>query len=447
MTRRRLLSRHHVRIALTISLVGSAAALSHPTAVGQESPNAARSSQVTFTKDVAPILQRSCQNCHRPGAIAPMSLLTYEEARPWARSIKLKVASREMPPWYIDRHVGITEFKGDPSLSDAEVATITAWVDEGALMGNPADMPPPRQFSDLDQWHIGKPDLIIRMPKPYKLRATGPDEFIDVLVDPGFKEDMYVMAVETKPEAQAFRVAHHITTNLIEDEDDPTGLFFNEYALGKNGDVFPRDSGRLIKAGSKINFNLHLHPYGEPVEVQASLGMKLMPKGVVPKYVAFTQHMGDVADLDLPAGEVTRNDGYFRLPKPALISAFQPHMHNRGKAQCMEAIYPDVRADSARPGPARTETLSCVSNYQFGWHITYPYADEVAPLLPAGTIIHITSWHDNTAANKYNPNPKNWVGSGQRTIDEMAFAWVSLTYLDQADFDRRVAARRSASAR
>jgi hypothetical protein len=212
--------------------------------------------------------------------------------------------------------------------------------------------------------------------------------------------------------------------------------------VGKNGDIFPRDSGRLIKAGSKINFNLHLHPYGQPASVQVSLGLKLFPKGAVPKYVAFTQHMGDVADLDLPAGEITRNDGYFRLPKPALISAFQPHMHNRGKAQCMEAIYPDVRADSARPGPAKTETLSCVSNYQFGWHITYPYADEVAPLLPAGTIIHVTSWHDNTAANKYNPNPKNWVGSGQRTIDEMAFAWVSLTYLDEADYQRRVAARK-----
>ena len=436
------------RVALAVALIALAGTPSHLAAArSQDSSSAARTTPVTFTKDVAPIFQRSCQTCHRPGAIAPMALLTYEDARPWARSIKQKVANREMPPWYIDRHVGITELKGDPSLTDAEIATITTWVDAGAPMGNPADMPPPRQFSDLDQWHIGKPDIIIRMPRPYKLRATGPDEFIDVQVDPGFKEDMYVMAVETKPEAQAFRVAHHITTNLIEDEDDPTGLFFNEYALGKNGDIFPRDSGRLIKAGSKINFNLHLHPYGQATDVQASLGLKLFPKGSVPKYVAFTQHMGDVADLDLPAGEVTRSDGYFRLSKPALISAFQPHMHNRGKAQCMEAIYPDVRADSARPGPARTETLSCVSNYQFGWHITYPYADEVAPLLPAGTIIHITSWHDNTSANKYNPNPKNWVGSGQRTIDEMAFAWVSLTYLEQADFDRRVAARQSASRR
>src|SRR5215467_1574559 len=331
------------------------------------------------------------------------------------------------------------------SVVTSRTDQVTFTKDVGPPMGNAADMPAPRHFTDLDQWHIGKPDLIIRMPKPFKLPATGPDEFIDVLIDPGFKEDMYVMAVETKPEAQGFRVAHHITTNLIETDDDPTGLFFNEYALGKNGDIFPPNSGRLIKAGSKINFNLHLHPSGEATAVQASLGLKLYPKGVVPKYVAFTQHMGDVNDLDLPAGEVTRSDGYFRLPRPALVSAFQPHMHNRGKAQCMEAIYPDIRADSARPGPARTETLSCVSNYQFGWHITYPYEDDVAPLLPEGTIIHITSWHDNTSANRYNPEPRNWVGYGQRTIDEMSFAWVSLTYLNESDFAARVAARTRAA--
>jgi hypothetical protein len=154
--------------------------------------------------------------------------------------------------------------------------------------------------------------------------------------------------------------------------------------------------------------------------------------------------MGDNNELDIPAGAIARHDGYFRLPRAALLSAFQPHMHNRGKAMCMEAIYPDIRADSARPGPARTETLSCVSNYQFGWHITYPYANDVAPLLPAGTIIHITGWHDNTAANKYNPNPNTWVGGGARSIDEMSFAWVSLTYLEEDDFTERVQARGNA---
>jgi hypothetical protein len=399
---------------------------------------------VTFSKDVAPILQRSCQNCHRPGAIAPMSLLTYQDARPWARSIKQKVASREMPPWYIDRHVGITKFKGDPSLTDAEIAIITKWVDQGAPAGNASDMPAPRQFADVDKWHIGKPDMVVSLPKPYELRANGPDEFYDVDVDPGFTEDMYISAVETKPEAYSFKVVHHATVNMIEDEEeDPVGFFFNEYALGKNGDIFPDDSGRLIKAGSKLHFNLHLHPSGERSLVNLSIAFKLYEKGQVPKHVAFTQHMGDNTDLDIPPGQVVRSDGYFRLPRAAVLSAFQPHMHNRGKAMCMEAIYPDIRADSARPGPARTETINCVSNYQFGWHITYPYADDVAPILPAGTIIHVTSWHDNTAANKYNPNPRNWVGYGQRTIDEMSFAWVSLFYIDEAEYQQRINARKT----
>jgi len=425
------------RVALTLVIAGAL----YPVTFAQQPP-----STVTFTRDVAPILQKSCQSCHRPGAIAPMSLLTYQDARPWARSIKQKVTAREMPPWYIDRHIGISKFKDDPSLTDAEIATIVKWVDAGAPQGNPADMPKPRVFVDDDKWHIGKPDMIVSLPKPYELRANGPDEFYDVDVDPGFKEDLYIAAVETKPEPYSFKVVHHATANMIEDEEeDPVGLFFNEYALGKNGDIFPENSGRLIKAGSKIHFNLHLHPSGERALVNVSIGFKLYPKGQVPKYVAFTQHMGDNNDLDIPPGEIARTDGYFRLPKPAVISAFQPHMHNRGKAMCMEAIYPDIRPDSARPGPARTETLSCVSNYQFGWHITYPYADDVQPLLPAGTIVHITAWHDNTASNKYNPNPRNWVGYGQRTIDEMSFAWVSLYYIDEADYQQRVEARKKAT--
>ena len=411
--------------------------------LGVSSPSLAQQPAVTFTKDIAPILQRSCQTCHRSGAIAPMALVTYQDVRPWVRSIRQKVTSREMPPWYIDRNVGIHSFKEDPSLTDSEIATITAWIDAGAPQGNFRDLPPPRAFSDDDKWHIGKPDVVISLPKPYELRANGPDEFYDIDIDPGFKEDIYVSAIETKPEAYSFKVIHHATANLVEDEEeDPVGLFLNEYALGKNGDIFPDNAGRLIKAGSKIHFNLHLHPSGERSLVNLQMGIKLYPKGQVPKYVAFTQHMGDNNDIDIRPGEISRTDGYFRLPKPAVVTAFQPHMHNRGKAMCMEVIYPDIRPDSARPGPARTETLSCVSNYQFGWHITYPYAEDSQPLLPEGTIIHITAWHDNTPANKYNPNPRNWVGYGQRTIDEMSFAWVSLFYIDQADYEQRVEARR-----
>src|SRR3954453_10429304 len=154
------------RLALSIAIV---AATSVAASAQQQT-----SAPVTFSKDVAPILQRSCQNCHRPGAIAPMSLLTYQDARPWARSIKAKVTAREMPPWYIDRHIGITKFKDDPSLTDAEIATIVRWVDQGAPAGNPKDAPPARQFADTDKWHIGKPDMVVSLPKPYELKATGP---------------------------------------------------------------------------------------------------------------------------------------------------------------------------------------------------------------------------------------------------------------------------------
>jgi len=432
-------SKAAVRCTVSLSLAGFAVFLMPSLAPAAET-------EVTFSKDIAPIFERACQNCHRPGAIAPMSLLTYKDARPWARSIKVKVVKRQMPPWHIDRNVGITKFKDDPSLTDAEVATISAWVDHGAPEGSPADLPAPREFTDLDKWHMGKPDVVITMPKPYVLKAAGGDEYYDVEVDPGFKEDVYVSALETKPDL-GFKVVHHCTTNLVEDPiDDPVGLFLNEYAVGKNADIFPANSGRLIKAGSKIHFNVHLHPDGQATPVQLSLGLKLYPKDFVPKYIAFTQHMGDVADLDLPAGQITRNDGYFRLPRPAVMTAYQPHFHMRGKAQCIEAIYPDVRVDSARPGPARTDTLSCVSDYQFGWSITYNYAEDVSPILPAGTMIHVTTWHDNTDNNIHNPNPKNWVGGGQRTIDEMSFAWVSLFYLDEADYQQRVAARKKMAA-
>src|SRR5438034_5463813 len=130
---------------------------------------------VTFTKNVAPILQRSCQTCHRPESIAPMSLMTYEDARPWARSIKGRVVAREMPPWHIEKGVGIQKFKDDVSLSDAEIATIAAWVDGGAIRGNPADLPPPRKFEDVEQWRIGTPDLIVKVPQPWTVPPEGPD--------------------------------------------------------------------------------------------------------------------------------------------------------------------------------------------------------------------------------------------------------------------------------
>ena len=396
-------------------------------AVGLLSTGAVPSAQspapgaVTFTKDVAPILQKACQNCHRPGSIAPMSLLTYEDARPWARSIKDRVERRSMPPWHVDRTVGIRKFKDDPSLTDQEIATIVSWIDAGAPKGNPADMPAPKPFDDSDRWHIGKPDLIVEMPRAFEVKPEAADWWGNFIADSGLTEDRYIKAVEAKPSASAIRVVHHAVETLEYEDGTPSGGTLVEYAVGKNGDIFPDGSGKLMKAGARIRFNMHYHAIGSPVLDRTSVGIVFYPKGVVPKHVMTTILSPNQDDLDIPAGaDNVRSDAYYKFDRNARLVGFMPHMHNRGKRQCIEAIYPNMRI----------EQFNCV-NYDFQWQIVYNYADDVAPLLPAGTIIHVISWHDNSVANKYNPDPRNWVGFGNRTTDDMSRHW--LTYYTMSD--------------
>jgi len=403
--------------------------------------------QVTFTKDVAPILQRSCQHCHRPGSIAPMSLLSYEDVRPWARAVKQRTGLREMPPWYIDRRVGIRKFNDDPSLSDEEIATIAKWVDTGAAKGDLADMPPARKFEDLGLWHI-KPDLVVTLPKDEMVPADGPDEWRDIIVNAGLTEDRWMKAIETKP-SKGFQVVHHSATSLIDPDDtedladNPRGGLLNEYALGKNGDIFPDGSGRLIKAGSKINFNLHLHPIGEVTAANVELGLEFYPAGYVPKHQVEIVTVGGSGDLDIPPNtDNVRVDTYYTLTKPVRLLSFQPHMHNRGKAMCVEAIYQgDGRGSISSAN--RTEPISCVDRYQFAWHLSYHYAEDVQPLLPAGTILHITGWHDNSSKNRFNPDPDQWAGFGQRTVDDMSFAWIKWINLTEEEFKQQVDERKA----
>ena len=402
----------------------------------------AQNPQVTFTKDVAPILQERCQTCHRPDTFAPMSLLTYEEARPWAKSIKAKILAHEMPPWYIDKNVGVKRFKNDVSLTDQEIATIVKWVDSGAPKGDPADMPPPRKFDNGNTWHMGQPDVIVQLPKDIVVPAQGADKWIDVVVDAGLNEDRYIQGIEILP-LKGFRSVHHVTTAMkheddSDDGDNVQGTFLNEYALGKNADVFPDGAGRLIKAGTKINFNLHLHATGTETPINVALGLKLYPKGYTPKYAEITEKLGDPKDLDIPPNvDSVRFDGYQTLAKPTRLLSFQPHLHNRGKASCMEAIY---------PGGHKVEMLSCVSRYQFAWHLVYLYEEDEQPLLPAGTILHMISWYDNSSGNKFNPDPDNLITYGQRTIDEMGGAWVSYYYLSDEEFKQQVEARKAKQA-
>jgi hypothetical protein len=418
------------------------AAVMSPAVVAAQRP-AADGRQVTFTKDVAPILQRSCVTCHRPGEMAPMSLMTYDDARPWARAIKTRVEAREMPPWHIDRNIGIQQFKNDPSLGDEEIETIVKWVDSNAPRGNPADMPPARQFADASQWQIGKPDLIVKYPI-YTVPASGPDLFGSLYAPSDLTEARYIKAIQTRPVGAGTRkVVHHALSFAVESDassqsngDDSVsdgGQFLVEYASGKNSEVYPEDSGVLLQAGKKLKVDYHLHSVGEEVKAEIELGIVFYPKSYVPKHVRWSKQIAQpTTPLDIPAGGLVRRDGYQKFYKAARITAFQPHMHIRGKAQCLELIYPN----------ASTEVVSC-AHFNYNWHLTYNYADDVAPLIPAGTILHVISWHDNSTANRFNPDPRNWVGDGQRTIDEMGFSWIGWYDLSDEEYKQEWEARKA----
>jgi hypothetical protein len=401
---------------------------------------------VTFTKDVAPILYRSCIRCHRPDEIAPMSLLTYTEARPWAQSMKMRVSKREMPPWFLDKTIGIQKYKNDPSLSDDDIATIVKWADAGAPQGNPADMPAMPKLEDVSAWRIGKPDLIVQYPA-YKMRAAGPDLYGILTAPFGTTEDRYVKAIQSRVvDSSSRKVVHHAlsfaadpddTSEMGDDSGGGGGQFLVEYASGKNATFYQPDAGVLLKAGQNARLEYHFHSIGEEVNAKVELGVVFYPKGFVPRHVQWSKQLGQDAapDLDIPPNAVVRRDGYTRLNVAAHITAWQPHAHIRGKYQCLELIYPGE--------PVRTETVTC-ANWNYNWHTIYNYEDDVAPIVPAGTLLHVITWYDNTTTNKFNPDPKNWVGAGTgRTIDEMGFAWIGWYDLTDAEYKAELSARKA----
>ena len=386
-------------------------------ALGVTIPAAAQSADVSFARDVAPLLQRSCQTCHRPGQMGPMSLVTYEEVRPWARAIRTKVANRSMPPWHLDKTVGIQEFENDISLSDDEIDTIVRWVDGGAPLGDPADLPQPVDWPDGAIWHLAErygrpPDLVVSS-TPWTQSAEGQDQWWQPIVDTGLTEDRWVTGIEVRPSLPGRRIVHHSVVYLQQEEEPGDhqaaievpgrGSYLTEFAVGKIGDVFREDTGKLLKAGSRIAFDNHYHSIGEAITDTTDVGIWLYPKGVVPKYRVYGGALGvqhAMATLDIPPGKVTTHHAYVPLDLPARLENYQPHMHVRGKAMSMEAIYPD----------GRVEMLNHVANFDFNWHVNYVYTDDSAPVLPRGTVIHLTAWHDNTSANRANPDPTQWVG-------------------------------------
>jgi hypothetical protein len=426
---------------------------------------------VTFHKEIEPILQRSCQQCHRPDSIAPMSLITYQETRPYAREIKRRVALKNnygqrgvMPPWFIEKNIGIQKFKDDISLSDDEVAKIAKWVDSGAPEGDAKDAPPALKFADDKEWFLGKPDLIVSSPEVL-VKGVSPDwwgDFGETKIT-GLKENRYAKAVQYKEVSPAPKgmlkseskgdtyagqgkvalvVFHHGSAGVHVPSDDPIAgdpeanlagqLSLHE--VGRNGDQFPPEAGKLIPANGFLSWNAHVHSpgvVGADRKARLDLGMWFHPTGYKPKYKESGIQMGST-ELDIrPDSDYQRYDGYWVAPQPVRMLNFEPHMHATGLRMCVEAIY------------ARSiETLNC-SGYDHNWVRNYQYDDNVAPLLPKGTILHVIGWFDGTAKNPNIIEPRNTTVYGRRTVSNMFGVENRGNLLTDEEYQEEVAKRKA----
>jgi mono/diheme cytochrome c family protein len=425
-----LTSRQARNMAIGVCVL-SAALLAPRSAAAADAPKAP-----TFTKDIAPIFQEKCEACHRPNSIAPMSLVSFAEARPWARSIKARVTDHQMPPWQIDRTVGIQKFKNDRSLTDAQVDTIARWVDAGAPQGDPKDMPAAKQWPDDQGWNFAaafgqkEPDLVIKS-YDFTMPAVSQDVWDKRITPSGITEPRWVRAIEIRPESMKGRkIVHHAIAYLEQTEPGvqavpglPTP--FMEWAVGKQGEMMRPNTGKLLLPGSKFHWDIHYSQAGEEITNKVEMGIYFYPKGQEPKYrTTLSLVPAALGTLDIRPNTVGVVEGFTTLREAARIESFQAHMHLRGKAMMLEAILPT----------GFKQVISLVSDFNFNWMTTYVYADDVAPLLPKGTILKVTAWHDNTTAKKSNPDPNQWVGWGDRTVDEMAHAWINIVYMKDEDF-------------
>ena len=448
----------HCAVAFT-----AAVALSTPVLAADPSPQ-----PVTFSKDIAPILQAKCQQCHQPNSIAPMSLITFENVRPWARSIRQRVITRQMPPWHIDPSVGVQKFKNDMSLTDAQIDTIVRWVDAGAPEGDPKELPPPKPLVTDNEWQAvrdgyGPPDLVIKSSE-YTMPAKHQDVWYRPMSDLPITEPRWARMVEIRPTTMAGRrILHHSIAYLVLNNDpdavntgtangfataasDPRPVDLvnrrpqlMEWAIGKGYDRFREGTGKLLLPGEKLSWDQHIHAVGEEITTGSEIGIWLYPKGQEPKkrsyLVAFTG-LRKQEFLDIPPNSVSSTDGFTVLKENTLITNFQPHFHLRGKAMQVEAILPD----------GTNQIVSYIGTFNFNWMTNYIYDDDAAPVFPKGTVIHVSAWYDNTRANPFNPDPDQWVGYGDRTVDEMAHAWMNVVYLSDDEYQALLAERKAKSA-
>ena len=422
----------------------------------------AQSAAPTYSKDIAPIFYAQCTSCHRAGEIAPMSLMTYKEARPWARSIAAKVADGTMPPWHADPKVG--QFSNERRLTDAQKSTIQAWVAAGAPEGNPTDLPEPPKYAD--GWRIGTPDAILSMQEDYPLPATGTIPYLYFEVPTNFTEDRWVQAWELRPGNRA--AVHHVIVytrppqsaqpqqaqarpadgaprpqpliTFAEGMEIPagqtggpplpdgpkislgpldrprprgTGGSIGGYVPGNSTRSFPEGTAMRVPAGSTLVFQMHYTTTGQATTDRTKMGM-IFAK--TPPRIALNGGALINGGLHIPAGAADhRIDAEMTFNRDVVLYSMTPHTHVRGKRWSYDVIYPD----------GRTQTILSVPNYDFEWQHEYIFREPIR--LPSGTKMHASAWYDNSTGNKSNPDPKKDVWWGDQTWEEMMFTGLTFS--------------------
>lgn len=421
----------------------------------------ASAAEITYSRDVAPILYQHCTACHHPNDVAPMSLMAYQSARPWARAIRQAVLLKKMPPWFADRAVG--HFANDPTLTDAERQTIVAWVDQGTKEGDPKDLPPAPVYAE--GWHIGKPDAIFDIGEDHVIKPTAVDEYVYFTVPTHFTEGHWVQAVELRPGNR--KVVHHAHVSVVQpdapkpaSQTNPTdNRHFADYLLrtsdglrhmlpespvvndacayngpeidrlhiagegalssylpGMPPDIYRGDTAKWIPAGAQLRFQIHYHNEAsgsdkETVTDRTSVGLIFAP--APPRYPLRRMDV-DNDFFSIPAGAPDQTVTQCATFKSdSLLLSVMPHMHYRGK---------DARFEIQRPGESSTETILLVPQYDFNWQLKYVLKTPV--VIPTGTRLIMTFHYDNSTNNKFNPDPSRTIRWGEPSQEEMMSGWI-----------------------
>jgi mono/diheme cytochrome c family protein len=368
---------------------------------------------VTYSKQVARILQARCQSCHRPEQAAPFSLLTYDDAIRHGRMMKEVTTQRRMPPWHADPRYG--HFSNSRRLSEEEIDTLAAWVDAGMPRGDDKDLPTPVEWPE--GWLHGKPDRVFEMPEEYSVPATGVVPYQNWVVETGFTEDKWVRIAEARPGNRA--VVHHVSVFIVkpgEPESLPDGSvsIMVSWTPGDLGLVCPPDTALRIPKGAKIRIEMHYTPNGTAAKDRSSVGVAFAKEP--PKHELFMNVFSGDTFLIPPHDPHYQSVTTWRVPADARILSFIPHLHLRGKHFRYEALYPD----------GRRETLLSVPRWDFNWQSIYYFQEPLK--IPKGTRLFAIAHWDNSDHNPYNPDPTKAVGPGLQSWQEMFVGWPSLVW-------------------